>query len=91
MAETKKQIEQKKEEKLPLQILANADIQKGVYSNIALVHHNENEFILDFLFRVDADPQLVSRVILSPEHMEKLVGALNENLAKYREMKKKKK
>lgn len=82
---------EKKENLRPLQIITSPDIQKGVYSNIALIHHNENEFILDFLLKIENDPQLVSRVILSPDHMERLVKALNENLVKFKENQKKKK
>lgn len=80
-----------KENLRPLQIITNTETQKGVYSNIALIHHNENEFIIDFLFMIENDPQLVSRIILSPDHMERLIKALIENLEKYKENQKKKK
>ncbi|MDX5326662.1 MAG: DUF3467 domain-containing protein [Bacteroidota bacterium] len=90
MANTKNQKDKKEQEQAPLQILANPETQKGVYSNVALVHHSDNEFILDFLFKIEGDPQLVSRVVLSPDHMERLVGALTENLQKFKDNKIKK-
>jgi hypothetical protein len=64
-------------------ILSSPDIQKGVYSNVALIHHTENEFILDFLMQVGGEAQLVSRVILSPPHCRLLKKALEDNLDKY--------
>jgi len=67
----------------PLGILMNPEIQKGVYSNVAVIHHTENEFIIDFLMRMGFEGQLVSRVILSPEHMRALSKAIAENIIKF--------
>jgi Protein of unknown function (DUF3467) len=57
----------------------------GVYANMAMVNHNETEFILDFIF---AQPQVSkatvrSRIITSPKHMKRLLLALQDNLARY--------
>ncbi|MBM3157039.1 MAG: DUF3467 domain-containing protein [Chloroflexi bacterium] len=67
----------------PLPILATVDIQKGVYSNVAFIHHTEHEFILDFLFQFTGETQLVSRVILSTAHARALKKALEDNIKKY--------
>lgn len=85
------EVNENKDKVKPLQIITSPELQKGVYSNIALIHHNENEFIVDFLLKIENDPQLVSRVILSPDHIERLVKALTDNLTKYKENQKKRK
>jgi hypothetical protein len=64
-------------------IITGPDVQKGRYSNVALIHHTENEFILDFLLQFAGEAQLVSRVILSPAHVRALKKALEDNLKKY--------
>jgi hypothetical protein len=68
-----------------LRVLTQPDINRGVYSNLAVLHHTEHEFILDFLLQLGSDAQLVSRVVLSPDHMRRLSKAIAENLSKYDE------
>jgi hypothetical protein len=77
-------------EERQMRITAENEGRRGVYSNLALISHRKEEFVLDFLF---VDPQaqtekvdqalLVSRVILNPGHMKRLYQALGENLVKY--------
>jgi hypothetical protein len=57
----------------------------GVYANLAMVNHNETEFILDFLFVQPQQPRAMvrSRIISSPKHTKRLMLALQDNLAKY--------
>ncbi len=62
----------------------------GVYSNLMMISHRKEEFILDFLF---LQPQraphgqsvatLRSRVITSPEHAKRILRALQENQRRY--------
>ncbi len=62
----------------------------GVYSNLMMISHRKEEFILDFLF---VQPQrapegssianLRSRVITSPEHAKRILRALQENIRRY--------
>lgn len=80
-----KKPEKKKDEPKEFQIIAHPDIRKGVYSNVALIRHTENEFLVDFLLHFRSETQLVSRVILSPNHMRALRKAIDNNLKKYEE------
>lgn len=66
-----------------MDFVANFDITKGVYSNLALIHHTDNEFALDFFLQLAGRTQLVSRVILSPDHIKRLNKALEENIKKF--------
>ena len=62
---------------------APPEIRKGCYSNVAIVHHTEREFIMDFLLRIGGEAQLVSRVIFSPDHMRSFRDVIDDNLRIY--------
>jgi len=55
----------------------------GVYANAMLVQHTDDEFIMDFTMVVGGSGTVVSRVITSPAHMKRIMGALQENLRRY--------
>lgn len=62
----------------------------GVYSNLMMISHRKEEFVLDFLFvQPQRSPQgqsvanLRARVITSPEHMRRIFKAMQENIARY--------
>jgi hypothetical protein len=64
----------------------------GVYSNLLMITHRKEEFVLDFLFVQPQRSQqgqsiasLRSRVITSPEHAKRILRALNENIRRYEE------
>lgn len=68
-----------------LQIDIQQDIAKGVYSNFAIISHSHAEFIVDLASTLPGTPkaQVVSRVILAPEHAKRLAMALQENIMRY--------
>ena len=73
-----------------MRITADNSARSGTYSNLALLSHRKEEFVIDFLF---VDPQtqtqkadqalLVSRVIVNPGHMKRLYQAVGENIQRY--------
>ena len=67
------------------QIEIRPEVGKGVYSNLVAITHSSAEVILDFVAMMPGMPkgELVSRIIMAPEHAKRLLGALNENLQKY--------
>lgn len=73
-----------------MQITADNEARMGRYSNLALISHRKEEFVIDFLF-LEPQPQaakegrasLVSRLILSPGHMKRLYQAIGENIQRY--------
>ena len=91
--EKNKQIPKRKtiKEQKPAQVFINPEIQKGVYSNVAKIHHTDREFVIDFFSKFDPIGQLVSRVILSPEHIKALSKAIDINISKFEEKEKSKK
>jgi hypothetical protein len=68
-----------------MQLHIEDSVAQGVYANMAVVHHNETEFVLDFLYVLPQIPKAVvrSRVITSPKHLKRLVLALQDNLTRY--------
>ena len=59
------------------------DIAGGGYANAMLVQHTDDEFVMDFTMVVGGSGNVVSRVITSPAHMKRIMGALQENLRRY--------
>ena len=60
---------------------------QGAYSNLVLINHNENEFVLDFAYLQPAQPRarVRTRIISSPRHTKRLLRALEINLRRYEE------
>jgi hypothetical protein len=73
-----------------MQITADNETRRAHYSNLALISHRKEEFVIDFLF---VDPQaqaakegqaiLTSRVVVNPGHMKRLYQAIGENIQRY--------
>ena len=70
-----------------IQLQVDDDIAQGLYSNLVVINHTENEFVLDFAFFPPGAPRakVRARVISSPQHTKRLVRALTKNLEKYEE------
>ena len=58
-------------------------ILKAVYSNLLFASHTKEEFILDFLSAFGPQGIEVAKIVVSPGHFKRIVGALNDNLKKY--------
>ena len=56
---------------------------QGVYANMAMLNHNETEFVIDFIYVQPQVPKAVvrARIINSPKHMKRLLHALQDNVA----------
>jgi len=69
----------------PQQIPINTGdaMSRGSYSNSMLVTHNPEEFLIDWLLNSPNGVHLVSRVVVSPGHVRRIIDALSENLRKY--------
>lgn len=79
MAEAPKQQQQQ------VQIKADEKELLGQYSNLVVVHHNAEEFTLNFIYLFPTVPQgkLVASLIVNPSHAKRLLRALQENVARY--------
>jgi hypothetical protein len=81
MAETPKAQQQQ------VQIKADEKELLGQYANLVVVHHNAEEFTLNFIYLFPSVPQgkLVGSLILSPAHAKRLAKALQENISRFEE------
>jgi hypothetical protein len=88
MADEVKDPKEKKQPQIGVQI--DPQHGNGVYSNLMMISHRKEEFILDFLFLQPQRPRegqsvatLRSRIITSPEHARRVLRALEENISRY--------
>lgn len=70
-----------------LQVQIDDDVAQGVYSNLVLLNHTENEFVLDFAFIQPSNgrAKVRTRVVSSPRHTKRLLAALQKNIERYEE------
>ncbi len=66
-----------------IQIITGDEMARGRYSNNMAVSHSPEEFIIEWLLNSPSGTHLVSRVIVSPGHMKRIIAALSDNLQKY--------
>jgi hypothetical protein len=66
-----------------IRISISEEIAGGDYANLAVISHNENEFIMDFIFAHPPTGKVNARIIMSPAHAKRFLHALQENIAHY--------
>jgi hypothetical protein len=82
--------DQDKQPQQELEIQADPQSAVGVYSNLMVISHRREEFVLDFLFLQPQRGQqarpvanLRSRIVITPEHMKRMLRAVEENVRRY--------
>ena len=70
-------------EKNKIQIKTKSEDLKGVYSNLMMISNRKEEFILDFLMVLPPEGVLSSRVIVSPDHLKRMVKTFQTSIEKY--------
>jgi hypothetical protein len=66
-----------------IEIITGDEMSRGRYSNSMMASHSADEFILDWLLTSPNGAHLVSRVIVSPAHIKRIINVLKENLDNY--------
>jgi hypothetical protein len=68
-----------------IQLRITDEVLKGAYANTALISHNQEEFVLDFMNIYPAQQQGIinSRVIVSPQHIKRIITAMQDNIKNY--------
>lgn len=60
------------------------DVARGHYTNLAVIAHTPDEFIVDFALAYPQHPPVVAtRVITSPRHAKALLRSLEDNIRRY--------
>ncbi len=69
----------------PQQFTVNTvdEMSRGRFSNTMFVAHSPEEFVIDWMNNSPNGMHLVSRIIVTPGHMKRILAALGENLSKY--------
>jgi len=66
-----------------IQINTGDELMRGRYSNSLIVSHSPEEFIMDWLLNSPSGTFLVSRIMVSPGSLKRVISALADNLEKY--------
>lgn len=63
------------------------EMAEGVYANLAMISHSSSEFVIDFIRLMPGVPKakVKSRIVITPEHAQRLLYALKDNIKKYEE------
>jgi len=69
--------------KYPFDFSSEAEVAS--YSNLVLISHSPNDFVLDFAQMMPGlnRPVVGKRIVMTPEHTKRLFYALQENIQKY--------
>jgi hypothetical protein len=73
------------EEKKEIRVEFQKELIGGVYANSLSIQHTAEEFILDFFLIAPPTGVVTARIITSPGHMKRIIGAMQENIKKYEE------
>jgi hypothetical protein len=68
-----------------IQIKADEKELVGQFANLVVIHHNAEEFTLNFVYVFPTVPQgkLTASLIITPGHAKRLARALQENVQRY--------
>lgn len=79
----KKDVQEEPEQQINIEL--SEEMAEGVYANLAMIAHSNTEFVLDFIRLMPGVPKakVKARIILTPEHAQRLLMALQDNITKY--------
>jgi Protein of unknown function (DUF3467) len=79
------QMNEKKEQDVKLEIQIDDDVATGQYINMAVVNHNDSEFVMDCIYIQPQAPKakVQSRLITSPRNAKRLLLALQNNVISF--------
>jgi hypothetical protein len=79
----KEQLEGQQQQQLQIEL--GEKEAEGIYSNLAIITHSPAEFIIDFTRVTPGVPRarVLSRIIMTPQHMKLLMNAMRENMERY--------
>ncbi|MEM6287408.1 MAG: DUF3467 domain-containing protein [Bacteroidota bacterium] len=68
-----------------LSIELSEEVAEGVYSNLVMIAHSPEEFILDYIRVMPGVPKarVKSRIVVTPGHAKRLLAALADNIQRY--------
>ena len=75
------------EQRPKMEIRLDDDVAQGVYVNLAMIHHEETEFVIDMMYMQPHRRRATvrTRILSSPKHTKRLLAALQEQVRRYEE------
>jgi hypothetical protein len=75
----------KKSANIGIQVQLDEIVAQGAYCNLAMINHNETEFVFDFIYVQPQQPKakVRSRIICNPRNAKRLLIALGDNIQVY--------
>ncbi|MCW9049712.1 MAG: DUF3467 domain-containing protein [Deltaproteobacteria bacterium] len=73
------------QQEVKLEIQMDDQVACGQYINMAVVNHNDSEFVIDCIYVQPQAPKarVQARLITSPRHAKRLLAALQNNVENY--------
>lgn len=74
-----------KQQQQQINIELPEEMAEGIYSNLAIISHSPQEFVVDFIRVMPGVPKakVKARVVVTPEHAKRLMKALIDNVKRY--------
>jgi hypothetical protein len=68
-----------------INIELSEETAEGIYSNLAIITHSNQEFVIDYIKMMPGVPKakVKARIILTPQHAKRFMRALQENVKKF--------
>lgn len=66
-----------------IQIKISDNFPGGEYANALQVLNNKDEFVMNFMNIIGPNGRVVTKVIVTPGHMKRMINAMKDNLKKY--------
>lgn len=78
-------MEKSPQQEIKLEIQMDDQVACGQYINMAVVNHNDSEFVIDCIYVQPQAPKarVQARLITSPRHAKRLLAALQNNVDTY--------
>jgi len=79
---------EKQNQQNQINIELSEDTADGIYSNLAIIQHSNQEFVVDFIKVMPGVPKakVKARIVLTPQHAKRFMRALADNLHKFESM-----
>lgn len=68
-----------------LNIELSEEVAEGIYSNLAIITHSNQEFVVDFIKMMPGIPKakVKARIVLTPQHMKRFMRAVIDNVKRF--------
>lgn len=72
-------------DKPQLSIELSEEVAEGIYSNLVMIAHSPEEFIIDFIRVMPGVPKarVKSRIVVTPGHAKRFLAAMADNIQRY--------